>query len=172
MMADRLEPSTPAVDRTQAPPGAATQGTVTPATLTPAPAALRTPGTPLDACSICFESLTCTPARKHTLRTCGHRFHKTCIRRWAEHSAARMGDGQPMCPMCRQQLPLDDSPFENMTVVAPEAVPRYEVNYPPVRSSAVMHRAHVMREAVRRANEARAAAAAQASAQLAAQQVA
>ncbi|KAH9445113.1 hypothetical protein MJO29_013273 [Puccinia striiformis f. sp. tritici] len=54
-----------------------------------------------DVCSICLEDwdekddLNKAEKDIRTLKSCGHRLHRTCVDKWAR-------EGYPVCPLCRQ----------------------------------------------------------------------
>ena len=115
-------------------------------------------------CSICHEALVNpsgqAPGNDIYVLSCSHRFHKSCIRRWAEHSIQHShGDivrSQGDCPNCRTSFPLSDSPFVNIKPAQRTPEPEQNRWYGRVMSSQVMHRIGSARDAVRRAMEQRA----------------
>ena len=60
---------------------------------------------PPQECSICLEVVKCSD-RHYTLFGCKHKFHFSCIKKWAKSRAD--GGKKPNCPCCRTTLSSTD----------------------------------------------------------------
>ena len=55
----------------------------------------------VETCSVCLCPMD-TPCDVHTLGSCGHAFHSSCILPWFVR-CTRVGDGALTCPLCRTE---------------------------------------------------------------------